>query len=122
MKISDAECIIMEVLWRSGEATADQIVGALNSEQDWKPATVKTLLNRLLTKGAITARQNGRRYIYTASTLRTEYVYEHSRGLINRFFNGRVAPLVSQFSEQEALTREDIIELKRLVERLEDES
>ncbi len=120
MQISEAESVIMEVLWRSKEATADDIIAEIATPQNWKPATIKTLLNRLLKKGSITARKDGRRFIYTASTQRSEYITERSKGLIDRFFGGRIAPFVSQLSEQEPLTQKDIGELKKLIERLED--
>ena len=121
MKISEAESIILEFLWQSGPAAADEIVAGAGLDKDWKPATVKTLLNRLLTKGAITANREGRRYIYGAAISRGDFVFERGKGLIDRFFGGRIAPFISHFSEQEKLTREDIDELKKLIERLDDD-
>lgn len=121
MKISESESLVMSDLWRSGPSTAEDIVARLASAQDWKPATVKTLINRLMSKGAIVAERDGRRYVYSAVLSQNEYVGERSRRLIDRFFGGRVAPLVSHLSDQESLTEEDIEELKRLIERIEDD-
>ena len=121
MKISEAESVILEFLWQAGPAAAEDIIAGTGTDQDWKPATVKTLLNRLLTKGAITANKDGRRYIYGAAISRGDFVFERGKGLIDRFFGGRVAPFISHFSEQESLSKEDLKELKKLIERLEDD-
>lgn len=121
MKISEAESVILEFLWQAGPAAAEDIIAGAGADKGWKPATVKTLLNRLLTKEAITASKDGRRYIYEAAVSRGEFVFERGKGLIDRFFGGRVAPFISHFSEQESLSPEDLKELKKLIARLEDD-
>jgi predicted transcriptional regulator len=82
---------------------------------------VKTLLNRLLNKGAIQARKEGRRYLYSPVLARGDWVQQQSAGLLERLFGGRVAPLVAHFSERGRLSRRDIAELKKLIAELDDE-
>jgi predicted transcriptional regulator len=82
---------------------------------------VKSLLNRLLKKKAIRAERDGRRYLYTPLVERDAYVSEESKGLLDRLFDGRVAPLVAHFSAQDKLSKRDIDELKRLIGELDDE-
>jgi len=120
MRISAAESLIMEALWRRSPLSAEDIVAAVGPEQNWSDKTVKTLLNRLLTKQAITATPEGRRYLYAPAIERADYVQEESRGLIDRLFDGRLAPLVSHFAETKQLTADDIAELKRLIRELDD--
>ena len=122
MQISDAEAIVMDVLWANSPRSAEEVVAALSNAQDWQEATIKTLLNRLLNKGAIQAERDGRRYLYSPVLRREDYVRSQSEGLLDRLFGGRLAPLVAQFSEQRGLKREDIAELRELLDRLEDES
>ena len=62
--ISDAESDVMQVLWRKAPRSAEEVIEALAATRDWQDATVKTLLNRLLNKGAIRAEKDGRRYLY----------------------------------------------------------
>ncbi len=119
--ISDAESILMQSLWQRGEATADELRDAVAERTDWQAGTVKALLNRLLTKGAIRAEREGRRFRYRPVLEREEYVAEQSRSLIDRLFDGRVAPLVAHFSQQEALSKSDIDELRRLIEKIDDD-
>jgi predicted transcriptional regulator len=126
MQISEAESIVMDVLWDaaadgSGPLAAEDVVAALAASQHWQEATIKTLLNRLLKKGAIKAGKDGRRYLYTPVLQRQAWMLGESQGLLERLFDGRVAPLVAHFSEHRKLSRKDIAELRKLLEELEDD-
>jgi BlaI family penicillinase repressor len=119
MQISEAESVVMEVLWQRSPLAADEVVAALADRQDWQEATVKTLLNRLLNKGAIEAGKDGRRYLYSPKLQREDWVLGESEGLLARLFDGRVAPLVAHFSQHRKLSPDDVAELRRLVDDLE---
>lgn len=119
--ISDAESLVMDVLWRGRAAlAAEDVIAALVSEQSWQEATIKTMLNRLLKKGALSASKEGRRYLYTAVLQRDQWVSSESTSMIERLFGGRVAPLVAHFGKHRKLTPSDLAELKKLVEELND--
>ncbi len=120
MQISDAESAVMEVLWQRSPRSAEEVVAALAESRQWQDATVKTLLNRLLNKGAIEAIRDGRRYLYSPKLQRSEWVMDESQSLLARLFDGRIAPLVAHFSEQRRLSAEDVAELRRLVASLDD--
>lgn len=120
-QISEAESAVMEVLWRRSPLAAEEVVAALDKSQQWQEATIKTLLNRLLTKKAIHAEKDGRRYLYSPLLARADWVHVQSEGLLDRLFGGRVAPLVAHFSEKGRLSRKDINELRKLVEGLDDD-
>lgn len=121
MRISTAESLIMEALWRRSPLSAEEIAAEVGPDQNWADKTVKTLLNRLLTKKAIAASRDGRRYLYSPLIERSAYVQDESRGLIDRLFDGKLAPLVSHFAETNQLSAEDIAELKRLMAELDDD-
>ena len=121
MAISEAEAVVMDVLWERSPLGADEVVAALASRNDWAEPTIKTLLNRLLNKGAIQASKEGRRYLYSPVLTRQAWVQQQSEGLLERVFGGRVAPLVAHFSQRGKLSAQDIAELKRLVQELDDE-
>lgn len=122
MQISEAESAVMDVLWQRQPLSAEEVVAALADSRSWQEATVKTLLNRLLNKGAIRAEKDGRRYLYAPVLKREDWVLDESQGLLERLFGGRVAPLVAHFSEQRKLSRKDIAELRKLLEEIDDES
>lgn len=121
MQISEAESVVMDVLWRSHPLAAEDVVSALTGNQQWQEATIKTLLNRLLNKGAIDAEKDGRRYLYTPVLKREDWVLGESQGLLQRLFDGRVAPLVAHFSKHQKLSKKDIADLRKLIEELDDE-
>ena len=121
IRISEAEAVVMEVLWGEHPLTADEVIARLPGGNDWAEATVKTLLNRLLNKGAIGAAKEGRRYLYSPLVERDDWVLEESSSLLERLFDGRVAPLVAHFSQHRKLSRADVAELRKLLEELDDE-
>lgn len=116
LTISDAESVVMQALWAAGEATAEDLIASVAAPNGWAEATVRTLINRLLTKGAIEAEREGRRYRYRPLLPRADWVAEESAGVVDRVFGGRVAPLVAHFSEQGRLSQADIDELRKLIE------
>lgn len=120
MQISEAESAVMDVLWRRQPLAADEVAAELAPLRGWQEATVKTLLNRLLNKGAIRAERDGRRYLYAPVLRREDWVLDESQGLLERLFDGRVAPLVAHFSTHRRLSRKDIAELRRLLEEIDD--
>ncbi len=120
MQISEAESVVMDVLWARSPLGADEVAQALAGRQDWQDATIKTLLNRLLNKGAIRAEKDGRRYLYSPMVKREDWVLAESRGLLERLFDGRVAPLVAHFSAHRKLSKKDVAELRKLLEEIDD--
>ena len=121
MNISPAESVVMEILWRKHAQSAEDIVAALQGKRPWQAPTIKTLLNRLLKKGAITAAKEGRYYLYQPHIERAQYLFTESSGVIDRLFGGRVAPLVAHFSEHRKLSKKDLDALKRLIDEMQRE-
>ncbi|MDB5452801.1 MAG: BlaI/MecI/CopY family transcriptional regulator [Caulobacteraceae bacterium] len=121
MRISSAESLVMEALWQNSPLAAEDVAAQVAGAQGWGEATVKTLLNRLLKKKAIAAEKDGRRYLYRPLVGRDAYVQSESQGLLDRLFDGRLAPLVSHFSQAGKLSPQDLAELKRLIEEIDDE-
>lgn len=118
VSVSEAESAVMEVLWRTSPVATEDVVAALH-KRSWQESTIKTLLNRLLTKRVISAEKDGRRYLYSPVLTHEQWLASESEGFLARLFDGRVAPLVAHFSRQKKLTKKDIDELKRLVRELD---
>jgi BlaI family transcriptional regulator, penicillinase repressor len=119
MPISEAESRVMEALWQQAPLASEQIVAAVQSNSDWHEKTVRTLLNRLLGKGAVEATRDGRRYLYTPVLTRAQWQSQESHSLLDRVFGGRVAPLLAHFSQHEKLTAKDVAELRKLIDAIE---
>ena len=117
-RISDAEHAVMEALWRESPRTAADISDEIGDERGWSLATVKTLLGRLVSKQAIAAEPDGRRFLYRPLVERADYIGGESRRLVDRLFGGRAAPLLLHLVEAEALSEADIDEIERLIKEL----
>lgn len=117
--ISEAESHVMDVLWQRAPLTSEQIVAAVQSHSNWHEKTIRTLLNRLLGKGAVNAARDGRRYLYSPTLTRAQWQSQESRSLLDRVFGGRMAPLLAHFSQHEKLSAKDVAELRKLLDAIE---
>ena len=117
-RISEAEHAVMEVLWEEQPLTAAEVAERAGPKRGWSVHTVKTLLSRLLAKGAITHDADGRRFLYRPVIEREAYVGRESEKLVDRLFGGRVTPLIAHLAERRALSAEDIAELEALLKEL----
>lgn len=120
-KISQAELSVMEVLWADSPKAASDIADVLASETQWNIKTVKTLLSRLVEKGALSTAQDGRRYLYSPLISRQSYSRTAARKLSDRLFGGRATPLVAHLAEGKGLTDDDIADLEALLAELKNE-
>ncbi|VVT14068.1 BlaI/MecI/CopY family transcriptional regulator [Erythrobacter sp. EC-HK427] len=117
-RISDAEHAVMEALWAKSPQTAAEVCEEVCGQRGWSMPTVKTLLSRLVQKGALATQPDGRRFLYTPLIARSAYVGTESKRLVERLFGGRAAPLLAHLAENEALTADDIAEIERLLAEL----
>ena len=119
--ISVAESKVMEALWRAHPLSAEDITKEIAEKQDWSTGTIKSLLNRLLSKEAISAEKDGRKYLYSPILTREDYMSSEGKGLLDRLFEGRVSSLLAHFSKHEQLNKDDIEELKKAIGELEND-
>lgn len=117
-RISEAEHSVMEALWSESPLTAVDVCERVCAERDWSMPTVKTLLGRLVSKGAVATEPDGRRFLYSPLVERSDYLGSESKRLVERLFGGRAAPLFAHLAESEALTDEDLAEIEALVKEL----
>jgi BlaI family penicillinase repressor len=121
-KISEAEWEVMNVLWHSSPLSASDVINEVGSRMEWHPKTVKTLLARLVQKGALRYRQEGNRYLYTPVHPRARYVEAESRSFIERVFGGSVTPALVHFVEAMELSDDDLDELRQILERKQEDA
>ena len=119
MQVSNSEKCLMDILWKDATAkkpvSARSIINQLGNKIEWHDKTVKTLLNRLLKKGAIGFHKRGREYLYYPILEEENYVEGAVDSFLQRVFNGSVSSLVASFVKQEKLTSSDLTELKALI-------
>ncbi|MES2902634.1 MAG: BlaI/MecI/CopY family transcriptional regulator [Pseudomonadota bacterium] len=118
VRISEAELDIMAILWADAPLSAVDIAALAPKSRDWSPTTVKTMLARLVDKGAIGAEAQGRRFLYRPLIDRDPVVGAQAGRLVDRLFGGRVSPLVAHLAERRDLTEDDLAELEALIRTL----
>ena len=121
-RISDAEWEVMRVVWKLHPVDAATVAREAGDGRDWSAQTVKTLLSRLVAKGALGYDKDGKRYLYRPLVSEQDGVRHASRSFIERVFGGSVRPALLHFVEESELTPEEIEELKRLLDGREGES
>jgi BlaI family transcriptional regulator, penicillinase repressor len=116
LQISDAEWAVMEPIWAVGACTAADVIKALRATHDWNHSTIRTLLARLVEKGALDYDVDGSHYIYRAAVSRQRCVRQESRSFLEKAFGGDVAALLAHFVAESSLDRDQIEQLRRLLD------
>ena len=111
--ISEAEYQVMKLIWDKAPVSTKEVTEILTVESSWKPKTIQTLLSRLVKKGAIGYKKEGRVFVYTPLIKEEDYVEQESSSFLNKFYDGALNSMVVNFLEQDKLTENDINELKK---------
>ena len=113
-KITASELEVMKLLWHEEDALpVTEIREKLQESKGWEPATIKTLVSRLVTKGAV---QQEKRNVFYYSPLISEQEYGRwaTQDLVSRLYNGRARDLVAALVHSDGLTQEDLDELRQM--------
>ena len=111
-KITDSELEVMKLLWCAKDALpVTAIREQLQESKGWEPATIKTLISRLVSKGAV--RQEKRNvYYYSPVITEKEYSTWATKDLITRIFNGKASDLIASLVDSNGPSQEDLAELR----------
>ncbi len=118
MRLTKAEWQLMNALWQGHPATAREIQSRLPRETNWAYTTVKTMLSRLVTKGALSERKDGLAAMYSPLVSRRKARLSALRSMAEEVFDGSVGMLVHFLVEEENLSPS---ERKKLIDALKDE-
>jgi BlaI family transcriptional regulator, penicillinase repressor len=120
IEISDAELTVMHCIWQNHPCTAAEVVEQLQHKA-WHEKTIKTLLNRLISKGVLSYQKQGKAYLYSPCIDQNAYQQQASSSFIKKLFAGRLTPLIASFTQQHQVSADDLAALKQLVTKLEQE-
>jgi len=115
-KISEAEWVVMEVVWKKNPITALEVVQQLTSHKQWQDQTIRTMLRRLIRKKALTYQADGKVYYYAPAVSRDQCVRGESRSFLERVFGGAAQPLLVQLVQESRLSASEIAELKKILQ------
>ncbi|MBO7745792.1 MULTISPECIES: BlaI/MecI/CopY family transcriptional regulator [Paenibacillus] len=119
-KISDSEWEVMKVLWLASPRTANEVIEVLQDRKDWSPKTVRTLLNRLVEKSAVAYNQVQRVYSYYPLLKETECIQSETQSFLSKIYGGALKPMLVNFLKDDKLSKEDLEELKGILEQRRD--
>ncbi len=116
-EITDAELEIMQVLWKNRECNLTTITQELSRNENKNKNTIKTLIHRLIQKGAIESQKiNNKEVVYVPKINKKKFIKKESNSFLEKFFNGNTEKLLLNFVEEKKITKE---ELKKLIDTLE---
>jgi len=114
-RLSAAEWEVMKIIWDNPASPASEIVEKLSAQKDWHPRTTKTLLARLVKKGALEYEIDGNRYLYRPKIKRAALVKKEGQSFVQRVFDGVTVPMLAHFVKTTKMTRAEIRELKKIL-------
>lgn len=121
-RISPAEWEVLDVLWERAPASASAVCNALAGRRDWHPKTIGTFLTRLVQKGLLKVRRDGKINLYTPRKTREQCVGAESATFLERVFRGASGPMLVHFVEQADLSPAEIRELEQLLKQKKKQS
>jgi BlaI family transcriptional regulator, penicillinase repressor len=113
--LSELEHELMDVIWKLGPATAEQIREALSPRRPLKDSTVRTILRRLHTKGYVKYRIKGKAFVYSGTEKPANVAVRAVRQVLDRFCGGSLEQLLLGLVENEIVNSDELQELARKV-------
>ncbi len=115
IRITEAEWEVMAAVWDRTPVAASTVAGVLEARKKWTLATVRTLLRRLVNKGALRRQMDGKRYIYTPCVSMAECARRESESFLDRVLGRAPSEAILHLVRRADLTKEDIQELRRIL-------
>lgn len=116
--ITDAELEIMKELWENKQLSLNELTEKLNEKEPRNKNTIKTLLYRLIEKGAVkSVNKNQKENKFKANISKEKYLKKENQSFLNKLYNGNTSNMLLNFVENKEISKE---ELKRLIEMIED--
>jgi BlaI family penicillinase repressor len=118
VSISESEWRVMKALWLDAPKTLNQILDDLD-DTEWSITTIQTYLGRLVKKGALSTKRQGKGYLYSPTISEVECQIAESESFLKRVFDGSIAGMVSGFIKSGNMTEKELSALKSLIEEQE---
>ena len=115
--ISDSEWKVLDLLWKKSPQTSAELILALEKESQWSDSTIKTLLTRLIKKGAVAFEKKGHLYLYRPLLSEKIIKSQACKGFLDKIFGGSVTPLLQHFVESNSLSPTELESLQKLINR-----
>ncbi len=115
-ELSRSEWKVMRIVWSMQKAMAREVYTVAGEQFEWSPATVKTLLRRLVDKGYLQTTQVGNGFVYRPSRTAIASLRSAADTLLSNTIDGTTGPLLQHMVESSSLSHDDLDELQQLIE------
>ena len=115
-QISEAEYEIMKILWEEYPLSTNEICERAQQTHSWNQKTIPTLLSRLNNKRGTSYEQRGRMYYYFPIISQNKYLEQENHHFLDRFYDGKAAPMLSALLSNETLTDSDLQEMYDMIQ------
>lgn len=114
-QISQAEYEIMKILWSEYPLSTNDVTERAQQSHSWNQKTIHTLLSRLAAKHVISYEQRGRMYYYFPLISQKKYLEQENHIFLDRFYDGKVAPMLSSLLSNTELSDSDLKNLYEII-------
>lgn len=121
-ELTNCEVFVMKIIWKSAEAMSIQeITRAANAAygKDWKVQTVSTFLGKMVKKGYLDMRRQGRYFFYYPLVTEQEYGRREIEKCVALWGNGKISGLLAAFTQENGLTKEERRQIGGLLDELD---
>lgn len=118
--LTDVELELMNILWRLSEGSVADVIEQLPKERDLAYTSVSTILRILEQKGVLKTRKEGRGHLYIPVLMKSEFEAKTLKHVVEHVFDGTPVSLVKQLLGSGQLKREDVEELRKLLDTIGD--
>ncbi|MCH4985283.1 CopY/TcrY family copper transport repressor [Macrococcus sp. PK] len=116
LNITDSEWEVMRVVWAQNKTTSKDIRDTIENKKNWKPATTKTLIGRLVDKGVLNTEKDGNKYIYSTDLKESDFIKSTLEQTFNNICSKDVGKIIADLISKSTLSFRDIEELEEVLE------
>lgn len=115
IRITEAEWQVMKAIWKQAPCSAQTVIDTIAKPNQWSVATIKTLLGRLVRKGALSYEKQGKAFVYSAAISESECRGTEAESFLERIFDGSFSPLLAHFVQAKKLDESELAELESII-------
>jgi len=122
IKPTTAELEILQILWEKGEVTVKEVNEEINKRKETGYTTTLKTMQIMFEKGLVERKKDGRSHIYSATIKKEKTQQLLLDKILDTAFGGSASKLVMQALGNKKATKEELQEIKELINKLERES
>ena len=120
IKLTASEWSVLDCLWDDSPRTVMQLVADLGDRVGWAKSTTITTLRRMEEKGVLKVEQGTRGKLYSPAVEREQAVTAETHSFLDRVYQGSVGLMMSAMVKRQELSRDEVAELRSILDRIEE--